>query len=233
MKGAAELWPEDFGWTVIGSSSHWNLPSPTGAFVAETLSARIHPRRACESLVKALASRGCRITAAGEDEGAVVWASGWEGLRDLSSALGRPVGQPVKGQAALFDLDRRDAPQLFVDGLHVIPHADGTTALGSTTERDTTDLATDGALEALIERGRSLVPELRAASVIQRWSGLRPRAGHRAPLMDEWPGRTGHFIANGGFKIGFGMAPGMAHAIVDLVLEGKSTFPDDFRLDAL
>ena len=35
-----------------------------------------------------------------------------------------------------------------------------------------------------------------------RWAGLRPRARSRAPMLGAWPGRPGHFIANGGFKIG-------------------------------
>jgi glycine oxidase len=51
--------------------------------------------------------------------------------------------------------------------------------------------------------------------------------------LGEWPGRTGHFIANGGFKIGFGMAPKVAQVMVDLVLEGRDAIPDDFRVSTL
>ena len=52
--------------------------------------------------------------------------------------------------------------------------------------------------------------------------GIRPRAASRQPVLGPWPGRPGHFIANGGFKIGFGMAPKAAQAMADLLLEGRT-----------
>lgn len=232
--GAKTLWPDAFAWRVVPCDlEHWGIASPSGDMLMETLSARLHPAQACASLSAALIAKGVEIVPDAPNDGPTIWATGWEGLRDLGVALDRNVGQPIKGQAALFDLDRRDQPQLFIEGLHVIGHGDGTVAVGSTTERDRVELTTDEALDALIEKARGLVPVLRNASVIQRWAGLRPRARHRAPLMDEWPDRPGHFIANGGFKIGFGMAPGMAIAMADLVLDRRATFPDDFRIAAL
>ncbi|MFN3605983.1 MAG: FAD-dependent oxidoreductase, partial [Cypionkella sp.] len=44
------------------------------------------------------------------------------------------------------------------------------------------------------------------------------------------PRRAGHFVANGGFKIGFGMAPKIAEVMVDLVLSGHDTIPAEFRI---
>ncbi|MEO5615955.1 MAG: FAD-dependent oxidoreductase, partial [Cypionkella sp.] len=38
------------------------------------------------------------------------------------------------------------------------------------------------------------------------------------------------FVANGGFKIGFGMAPKVAEVMVDLVLEGRDAIPEGFRV---
>jgi glycine/D-amino acid oxidase-like deaminating enzyme len=37
-------------------------------------------------------------------------------------------------------------------------------------------------------------------------------------------------VANGGFKIGFGMAPKIAQVMADLVLDGRDAIPPDFRL---
>ena len=71
------------------------------------------------------------------------------------------------------------------------------------------------------------------AEVTDRWAGIRPKTSSRAPLLGAWPGRPGHFIANGGFKIGFGMAPKVAEVIADLVLHDRDTIPSDFRLDTL
>mgnify|MGYP000730065509 CR=1 FL=1 len=41
-------------------------------------------------------------------------------------------GAGVKGQGALLAYDAATLPQLFADTLHIIPHEDGTTAIGST-----------------------------------------------------------------------------------------------------
>ena len=50
-------------------------------------------------------------------------------------------------------------------------------------------------------------------------------------MLGAWPGRDGHFVANGGFKIGFGMAPKVAAVMADLVLEGREAIPDGFRVE--
>ncbi len=55
----------------------------------------------------------------------------------------------------------------------------------------------------------------------------------RAPLIGAWPGRDGHFVANGGFKIGFGMAPKLSDVVADLVLEGRDAVPEGFRFEDL
>jgi glycine/D-amino acid oxidase-like deaminating enzyme len=47
-------------------------------------------------------------------------------------------------------------------------------------------------------------------------------------MLGAWPDRPGHFIANGGFKIGFGMAPKVAQVMIDLVLDGHATIPEGF-----
>jgi len=37
-------------------------------------------------------------------------------------------------------------------------------------------------------------------------------------------------IANGGFKIGFGMAPKVGEVMADLILEGGDSIPQGFRV---
>jgi len=74
------------------------------------------------------------------------------------------------------------------------------------------------------------MPVLKGAQIVQRWAGVRPRAKSRAPLLGHWPNRADHYVANGGFKIGFGVAPKIAEIMCDLILENKDEIPDDFRL---
>ncbi len=83
-----------------------------------------------------------------------------------------------------------------------------------------------------IERATAAMPVLHGAEVIERWAGLRPRARTRAPMLGAWPGKPGHFIANGGFKIGFGIAPMVGQVMADLILDGRDTIPAEFRPEA-
>lgn len=233
-EAARELWRGAAVWQVTADVPAWAPPAPTGLWVRDTLSAQLDPRRAVAALAHAIERAGGQIVTDGRDEGAVVHATGWEGLLALSEALGRPFGGGVKGQAAVLGADPGEIPQLYVEGLHVVTHGAGRVAVGSTSERDFDDAeTTNGALDAMIARIRAAVPWLREAPVLQRWAGVRPRAGSRAPVVGPWPGRPGHLVANGGFKIGFALAPGLAPIAVDLALEGQDRVPEAFRLDAL
>ena len=229
--GAAELWQGRAEWRVVASTgANWEPASPSGWLVADTLSARISPRMALEALVEAVRALGGEVLSEGDDAGLVVHATGVAGLEELSAALGRKVGSGVKGQALSLRFEARDRPQLFVDGVHIVPHADGTVAVGSTSETAWKVEGTDGQLDELLARGVAAVPVLAGAEVLARWAGVRPRAVSRAPLLGAWPGRVGHFVANGGFKIGFGVAPKVAEVMADLVLEGRDGVPEAFRL---
>lgn len=231
---AQTLWQQHAQWQVVpASGSAWEPASPTGLLIHDTLSARLHPRQAAAALAAALTALGGEVVlGAAEDCGPVIHATGAAGLQALSDALGRPVGGGVKGQALSLRFAARDQPQLFVDGLHIVPHADGSVAIGSTSERVWTEAtSTDAQLDALHARAVAALPCLAGAPVLARWAGLRPRAKSRAPMLGAWPDLPGHFIANGGFKIGFGMAPKVAEVMTDLVLNGRDTIPQGFRVE--
>lgn len=229
---ADTFWADTAQWQVVRTTGGpWEPKSPSGWMIHDTLSALIHPRKACEALVKALATRDVHVTSEAPNRGQVLWATGVAGLESLNEEHERVVGSGEKGQAALLNFDAVGMPQLFAGGVHVVPHCDGTVAVGSTTERwYTTATETDEQLDRVIAAARAAVPALKDAPVIQRWAGVRPRSHSRAPMLGAWPERPGHFIANGGFKIGFGMAPKIAEVMADLLLEGRDTIPDGFRV---
>jgi glycine/D-amino acid oxidase-like deaminating enzyme len=232
QQSAATLWQGKALWRVERAKGGWCPETATGYVIRDTLSARLHPRRACAALVAALRARDAELLREGTQAGRVVWATGVAGLQELGKATGRTAGNGVKGQAALLDFDARAAPQIFADGVHIVPHADGTTAIGSTSERDYDDpTATDAGLDAVIARARAALPALANAPVILRWAGVRPRARSRAPVLGPHPLHAGAFIANGGFKIGFGMAPMVAGVMADLVLDGVDRIPEGFRAE--
>ena len=236
---ARDLWQGFADWRVcpVADAPGLAVVAPSGFVVHDTLTARLHPRRAGAALVAALASQGVTVEQGDAPNGdtiggTVIWATGYEGLADLSQALGRRIGTGVKGQSLLLAHAAPDCPQVFADGLHIVPHADGTVAIGSTSERDFTDPATtDAQCAALHARAITACPGLAGAPVVARWAGVRPRAASRAPLMGAWPGRPGQFVFNGGFKIGFAMAPHLAQIMADLVLDGQDRVPEGFGFD--
>ena len=234
--GARDLWQGNARWSVIRSDDSWAPSSATGYLIHDTLSARIHPAQACAALAAAITSAGGSVVTDAPDQGAVVWATGAVGLEKLCEELGKNVGGAQKGQAALLRPAAAlplNAPQIFADTVHIVPHRDGTVAIGSTSESTFDDpTTTDIQLDALIARALLAVPALTGAQVVARWAGLRPRARSRAPMLGVHPTGSGQFIANGGFKIGFGMAPKIADVMADLILEGIDTIPYDFRVDA-
>lgn len=221
---AADLWQGRALWEVISSGeSNWMPPSPTGLVVHDTLSALIHPRRATRALADAVVAFGGEVLTEGDPQGKVVWATGWPGMQEIG-------GNGVKGQAALLRFDAAGRPQLFADALHIIPHGDGTVAIGSTSEREFDDpFSTDVALDDVLDRATVAFPILHGAEVLERWAGVRPRSKSRAPVLGAHPMRAGEYIANGGFKIGFGMAPKVGAVMAALVLDGDDQIPDGFR----
>ncbi|MDG1430445.1 MAG: FAD-binding oxidoreductase [Paracoccaceae bacterium] len=232
---AKDLWQGKAEWSIVKTEEHdpWSPKSPTGLLIHDSLSARMHPRLACASLAKALKALGVEFLEEGKSKGAVIWATGYKGLEELSSTRGRLVGSGIKGQSALLGFDARDMPQLFADTLHIVPHENATVGIGSTSEREFDDpSSTDTQLDDVLARAIEAFPVLRNARVLERWAGVRPRAKSRAPMLGAHPFRTGEFIANGGFKIGFGVAPLVSKVMADLALQGVDNIPLSFKPEA-
>lgn len=224
IAGARAHWPAWAGMELTDAPDTPLIPvSPTGLWLVDRLTARINPRRACAALAAAIRARGGHIVEGSPATSPAIWATGVAGLAPFG-------GNGVKGQSALLRFHAPDAPQVFADALHVVPHGDGTVAIGSTSERDVTDLGTDAQLDTLIDKARAICPALADAPVIDRWAGLRPRAPSRAPMVGAWPDRPGDYVANGGFKIGLAMAPACAGMLADLILNGHDRIPDGFRV---
>lgn len=225
------LWQGKAAWRVVPVADHdgWVPPSPSGWLIHDDLTARIHPRRAVLALAAAVKVLGGEVLCDGDARGPLLWATGHAGLAQVPG-----LGAGEKGQAALLAHDARDLPQLFAEGLHLVPHDDGTVAVGSTSERDWTDpAATDDRLEGLIAQVRAVFPVVAAAPVLKRWAGVRPRSASRSPVLGAHPLWPGAYIANGGFKIGFGIAPKVGEVMADLILEGRDAIPGGFRAMAV
>jgi glycine oxidase len=245
-----------FRWTVHppATRSDWLAPAAAPAGVIfDDLSARLDPRRLCTALRTSLDARpnvlliehdGLQHWRAGKAElasSAVILAdkmavtAGHQSFPLLASLFPLPteLGMPVKGQAALLDARcNLGQPLIFDDGVYIIPHADGTVAIGSTSENSfDAPFSTDAQLEDLLARAYALCPSLADAPVIERWAGLRPRAIGRDPLVDLVPGDANTVIATGGFKITLGIAHAMAEVALERLLGRSVELPESFSID--
>ncbi len=229
-RAAAEAHWHSGSWRILSpeAAAAWLAPEacPAGA-VFETLTARLAPQRAVAALAAAVAARGGELEAPAEvvavEADGVVLADG----RRLQAALvvvaagsesdallpGRVEG--VKGQALVLEASRvSDLPVIGDRGLWIVPHADGTAAVGSTSERAWTALGPDERGDALLEKARALCPRLADAPVVERWAGIRPRAAAGEPVVG-WVA-PGVLLASGGYKTGFATAPVVADLVARL-----------------
>lgn len=234
---AARNWKGKADWRLErADSGPWTPTTKTGWVVRDTLSARINPRKAVECLVAALRTLGCEIiqgTCPNPEGDALVLATGHEGLVELGREFGCAFGSGEKGQALALRFDAEGMPQIYGDNLHIVPHADGTVAVGSTSERHfDSPTETDHQLDELHARAVQLLPALSGVPVVWRWAGVRPRSSTRAPVLGPHPTRAGVYIANGGFKTGFGVAPLVGEVMADLVLEGRDRIPEPLSISA-
>ncbi|EJJ26058.1 glycine/D-amino acid oxidase, deaminating [Rhizobium sp. CF142] len=248
-----------FHWHVLDCppGKGWIDPSAgDSGFVHDTLAARVAPRSLVAALVAFLREarhvrmlenteiadldpvRGTASIDAGTIAfGRCILAAGYRSfpfLEKLTPGLQKPLGQAVKGQAALLAADIDPAlPTIFRDGLYVVAHEGGHVAVGSTSENSFADpFSTDEQLDALIEAARDMVPMLRDAPVIERWAGLRPKAIDRDPMVGAHPENHNLITLTGGFKVSFGLAHRLAEAAICIASDTNAEFllPESFAI---
>lgn len=247
IEDARLRWGDAFTWEVADGDPRIISDATPFGVTYDTLTARLNPAKACMSLKAALMNMGVII-----EEGApvetvangvvkgpwgelsadrIILAQGVNLFEMLAQKFERSAGDGIKGQAALLDVDLRGSPVMFVDGIFVVPHEDGTTAVGSTSEREYIDaFSIDGQLDELLEHAASLIPCLKDVRVRSRWAGIRPRAARRNPLLGPIPNDRTLLLAGGGFKIGLGIAHHVGEMLADVIIGKPVDIPINFQL---
>lgn len=259
---AAVNWEQQgrrFHWHVLNLPPVTNWVSDVAGeagFVHDTFAAKVSPRALVAALSHMLKSathvrvlEGCGVAsldahgvahlANGETVsfGHAIVSAGHSSFPLLANALRlpteRPLGQGVKGQAALLKAEIDPAmPVVFLNGLYVVPHEDGTVAIGSTSEEEFAEpFTTDAKLEALIEQARAIVPALVQAEVVERWAGLRPKAIGRDPMVGALAQNPRIVALTGGFKVSFGLAHRLADAALCAVQGREMDVPVSFTVE--
>lgn len=236
----AAHWPEGYIWQVDPDIPHPFESAPLG-FVYDSLSARLNPRGAVMALANAVVARGGKIhenspvyeiyPLAKSFDGLIV-AGGYHGWALTQSVTGVSFGQGTKGQALLCkpQNDWR-YPLVMAENFYVLPHEDGTVAVGSTSEDKWEREAVDEKLETLWARAISAIPELQNTERLTTWAGVRARGYRPDPILGKLPETENIFILNGGYKTGFGFAHQLGQDLVRMIDGENVNLPETFTID--
>lgn len=234
VDGAKQHWGADAFWRVENGAIH------------DDLTARIHPAKACQSLAQAFRLRGgnlvehTEVTAVNDGQASaktgiytarsIILAAGFGTFQILEPFLGAGSGTGVKGQAMLVRPPNSFAKHIIqTDSLYLVPHFDGTLAIGSTSEDNWSDNGTDDKLLALFAAATNLFPELSDAEILARWAGIRPKARGRDAMVGRISSTNSLFVATGGFKTAFGIAHEVGQGIAKMIVGEPVNLPSSFR----
>ena len=151
------------------------------------------------------------------------------GSSALTASLNQLVDiRPVLGQALHLrspkPLENQDfAPVITCDDVHIVPLGNQEYWVGATVEFSENGgeiQANAEMLNGVFEKAIALCPALAFASIIRKWSGLRPRPeGRPAPIIGTLPGNDRVFIASGHYRNGVLLAPATARSIREMILQ--------------
>ncbi len=163
----------------------------------------------------------------------VVVAAGL-GSTPLTAELQQPVSvTPVLGQALQLHLSHPLGnpdwqPVITGDDVHIVPCKDcGSMGsmeywVGATVEFPTGKSAIvpdETLLNDVLQRAIAFCPDLAQATVVRKWSGLRPRPDKQsAPILGPLPGYNNVLLATGHYRNGVLLAPATAIAIRDAII---------------
>jgi len=154
----------------------------------------------------------------------VVVATGADDSLLTGSGFPLPL-RPVKGEMVrLRPVERIGGPIIFAPGGYLTPKPDGTILVGATQIPDRYDLEVEAAsVSQLLDFGLSLVPQLREATFVEAWAGLRPALPDRFPALGPLDERGRLWVAVGHFRNGVLLSGWTAEAIAGALCDGGST----------
>ena len=221
------------------------IPPGTQALLLEEQS--LDPRELATALVQAVAARGPELRTNSavqriQDRGTEVLVEtatetilagrfvDCTGAWSLSTTIAPTLRVvPRKGQMLTIATPRvlADAEMVLRShDVYLVPRLHGARAgqcvIGATVEDAGFDQqvhATD--LQALLDRAAALLPQLRSASIVASWAGLRPATADLLPALGriETTGQVSNlFVASGHYRNGILLAPATAAVMTDVLL---------------
>jgi len=167
------------------------------------------------------------VTSSGKIEVEQLIISAGLGSTHLTQSLrqGIPI-RPVLGQAIKLKLDKplgnpKFHPVVSGKDIHLVPLDNNQHWLGATVEFPTEageSIADSELLEQTIQNAIAFCPELKQATILETWSGKRPRPeGIPAPIIEKLTGYENVLLATAHYRNGVLLAPATALEVVSIV----------------
>ena len=167
-------------------------------------------------------------TTAGKIEVEQLIISAGLGSTPLTQSLQQAIPiRPVLGQAIKFKLDRplgNPAWQPVITGndVHIVPLGNNEYWLGATVEfpNETGEsIANTELLEQVKQEAIAFCPELKRATILETWSGKRPRPeGIPAPIIKKLSRYSNVLLATAHYRNGVLLAPATALEVVNMIV---------------
>ena len=149
------------------------------------------------------------------------------GSTPLTKALQQTIPiRPVLGQAIKLQLDRplgnpEFQPVISGHDIHLVPLGNNEYWLGATVEFPTEageSLADAELLNQTIEDAIAFCPRLKQATILETWSGKRPRPeGIPAPIIERLKGYENVLLATAHYRNGVLLAPATALEVARII----------------
>jgi glycine oxidase len=145
--------------------------------------------------------------------------------------------EPVRGQMLCFDARQRLARHvLYSPRGYLVPRMDGRLLAGSTTEHAGFDKRVTGlGVHAIMTHALEIAPSVGGLTLLDSWSGLRPRAEDDLPVLGTCAAVRGLVYATGHYRNGILLAPITGEMIADVLTRGitppllRAFTPDRFQ----
>lgn len=157
----------------------------------------------------------------------VVAGGAWSGAFGDDLGVDLPV-EPIRGQIVHLDTSDTTAAAAaseewpIVGGYgdnYIVPWADGRVVVGATREAGAgfDPRVTAGGVEEVLSAGLRLAPGLADATLKEVRVGLRPGTPDGVPILGEFPGVEGAYVATGHGPTGLMLGPYSGKVVADLV----------------
>lgn len=161
----------------------------------------------------------------------VVAGGAWSALLLKQTNLNLKM-YPVKGEcfSVITEKPLIQATIFSKSGCYIVPKKGNRLLIGATSVPNTFDqkVSVEG-ISILLERARTILPQLKDAWWEKVWSGIRPQTEDGVPYIGEHPQYKGLWVATGHYRNGILLSPITGVLLADLI-EGKRN--EEFELSS-